>query len=244
MTNDINLTAAFVLGLLGGGHCIGMCGGIVSALSIGSGGNRFSLRNLAILLGYNLGRILSYTVIGLLMGTLGWYIGGFNREASMVLRVIAGVMMVAMGLYLAGWWLGLTALERAGHRLWKRIQPSTQSMLPITSPIKAIAVGAVWGWLPCGLVYSTLIWAAASSDAIRSALLMMAFGFGTLPVLLVTGLLAKQMQTLLQSTLFRSGAGILVILFGLWTIPGPHQMWVMKTLAFSHQSHTMGHHCH
>ncbi|CAM3671665.1 sulfite exporter TauE/SafE family protein [Parendozoicomonas haliclonae] len=239
MTSEITLTAAFLLGLLGGGHCVGMCGGIMSALSIGSGGDRFSLKNMGILLGYNIGRIISYSIMGLLMGTLGWFLGGFSKETSIMLRVFSGVMLIAMGFYLAGWWMGLTVIERAGHKLWKRIQPKASSMLPVNSPIKAIGVGAVWGWLPCGLVYSTLVWAAASSNAVDSALLMMFFGLGTLPVLFVTGLLAKQMQTLLQSRAFRSGAGILVILIGIWTIPGPHQMWIMKNLDFSGQPHQM-----
>ena len=241
MTDSLSLSAAFILGLLGGGHCVGMCGGIMSALSIGSGhaDNRWSPRFLGILLGYNLGRILSYTLIGLLMGALGWFFGGFSRETSIALRVVAGIMLVAMGLYLAGWWTALTRLERVGHKLWRHIQPTASAMLPVNSPIKAVAVGAVWGWLPCGLVYSTLVWAAASSSATQSAALMLAFGLGTLPVLFATGLLARQMQTLLQNRVFRSAAGILVILFGLWTIPGPHQMWVMMKLDFSGQPHHM-----
>ncbi|WP_281645269.1 sulfite exporter TauE/SafE family protein [Parendozoicomonas sp. Alg238-R29] len=239
MTDQLSLTAAFLLGLLGGGHCIGMCGGIMSALSIGSSAPPRSLKSFNILLGYNLGRIFSYTVIGFLMGWLGWFIGGFSKETSIALRVFAGIMLVGMGLYLAGWWMGITILEKAGHKLWRRIQPTASAMLPVNSPVKAIGVGALWGWLPCGLVYSTLIWAAASSNAIESASLMLAFGLGTLPVLLLTGFLAEQIRNLLQNKYFRSAAGTLVILFGLWTIPGPHQMWVMMKLDFSDQPHQM-----
>ncbi len=239
--DHVSLTAAFLLGLLGGGHCVGMCGGIMSALSIGSQGQgHSSLKGLGIMLGYNLGRIFSYTVIGLLMGTLGWFIGGFSPETSYVLRVISALMLVAMGLYLAGWWRGLTVVEQVGHKLWRHIQPTASSLLPINSPVKAVAVGALWGWLPCGLVYSTLVWAAASNNALESASLMLAFGLGTLPVLLMTGLLAQQMRTLLQSRVFRSAAGMLVILFGLWTIPGPHQMWVMQNLNLGGE-HQMDH---
>ena len=217
----------------------------MSALSLGSGSGRgeaqgrWSLNHLSILFGYNIGRVMTYTLIGFLMGWLGWFIGGFSRETSIALRVFAGIMLIAMGLYLAGWWQGLTVLERAGHKLWRKIQPTASSMLPITSPFKAVAAGAVWGWLPCGLVYSTLIWAAASNNAVQSASLMLAFGLGTLPVLMMTGVLAQQMKNLLQSRLFRSAAGIMVMLFGLWTIPGPHQMWVMRTLDFSGQPHQM-----
>ncbi len=224
MIHELSITTAFLLGLLGSGHCIGMCGGIMSALSIGSG----TSRNPGIILGYNIGRILSYATIGLLMGTLGWFLGEFSRETSIILRIIAGFMLIAMGLYLAGWWSGLTVLERAGHKLWQYIQPRASSMLPVTSPLHAVIVGAVWGWLPCGLVYSTLTWAAASGSVTESALLMLFFGLGTLPVLFITGLLARKVQTLLQGHVFRSVAGTLVILFGLWTLPGPHQMWLMN----------------
>ena len=241
MTDQLSLTAAFFIGLLGGGHCVGMCGGIMSALSLGSDDNNpRSLKNISILLGYNLGRIFSYTVIGFLMGWLGWFIGGFSQDTTVALRFIAAMMLIAMGLYLGGWWTGLTKLEKIGHTVWRRIQPTASAMLPVNSPVKAVAVGAVWGWLPCGLVYSTLIWAAASTNAAQSASLMLAFGLGSLPVLLVTGLLAQQMKALLQSRVFRSAAGALVILFGLWTIPGPHQMWVMMKLDFSGQPHQMG----
>ncbi|MTI12459.1 sulfite exporter TauE/SafE family protein [Sansalvadorimonas verongulae] len=244
MTDQLSLTAAFVLGFLGGGHCVGMCGGIMSALSIGSGAPPRSFKSMSILLGYNFGRIFSYTLIGFLMGWLGWFVGGFSKETSVALRVFAGIMLVGMGFYLAGWWTGITILERLGHKLWRKIQPAASSMLPVSSPVKAIGVGAIWGWLPCGLIYSTLIWAAASNSAVESASLMLAFGLGTLPVLFLTGLLAQQMRTLLQSKLFRSAAGVLVILFGLWTIPGPHQMWAMMKLDFSgnhHQMHGSGH---
>ncbi|MCL6271008.1 sulfite exporter TauE/SafE family protein [Sansalvadorimonas sp. 2012CJ34-2] len=238
---ELSLTAAFLLGLLGAGHCVGMCGGIMAALSLHRPDeNRWSLHNLSIIFGYNLGRITSYAIIGLLMGLLGWFIGGFSRETSIALRIFAGIMLIAMGLYIGGWWMGLTRLEKMGHGIWSKIQPKASSMLPIHNPGKAIMAGLIWGWLPCGLVYSTLVWAAASSDALQSATLMFAFGVGTVPIMFATGLLAQQMQALFQSKVFRSGAAILVILFGIWTIPGPHQMWVMKTFDFG-GSHQMQH---
>ncbi len=229
MTHELSLFTAFILGLLGSGHCMGMCGGLMSALSIGSVGNTINkTQHLLILVGYNIGRLISYTIMGLLMGALGWFLAGFSRDISIALRIFAGLMLIMMGFYLAGWWLGLTILERGVHKIWRHIQPIASSLLPVTSPLKASIVGLCWGWLPCGLVYSTLVWAAASHSIIDSALLMFCFGLGTLPALLLTGIMAKQIQWFLQKKLVRTTVGILVIIFGLWTIPGPHQMWLMS----------------
>ena len=234
MSHELSLSAAFLLGLLGSGHCLGMCGGLMAALSINNNTHTSNrLESLNLLAGYNVGRITSYTFMGLLVGTLGWFLGGFSREFSVGLRIFSGLMLIAMGLYLAGWWLGLTRLEKIGHSLWLRIQPRALAMLTVNSPLKAMTVGFIWGWLPCGLVYSTLIWSAASANVIKSAILMCAFGLGTIPMLLLTGVSARGAQHFLQKRQVRSAAGILVMLFGLWTIPGPHQMWVMHTLSFT-----------
>ncbi|MCY4473360.1 MAG: sulfite exporter TauE/SafE family protein [Kistimonas sp.] len=242
MAPDLQLTTALVLGLLGAGHCVGMCGGIMAALSLGTGDSQSGTprrTSFLILLCYNLGRIASYTLAGFLMGSLGWFLGGMGSQAGVVLRTLAGLLLVAMGLYLGGWWMGLTRLERFGHKLWRKLQPAARAGFPIRNPLQALGTGAIWGWLPCGLVYSTLVWAASCAHALKSAALMLAFGLGTLPVLLVTGLMARQVQQFLQHRALRSTAALLVILFGLWTIPGAHQMWVMHHLSpgASHSSH-------
>lgn len=234
MPNTLQYTTAIILGLLGGAHCIGMCGGIMSALSLSMtehkpAGGRFTL-----LLSYNLGRIFSYAVAGFLVGTLGWFLGGFSHETHLAIRWLAGLMLIAMGLYLSGWWLGLTRLEQTGQHLWRHIQPKASALLPITTPPRALLVGMLWGWLPCGLVYSTLIWAASSANAWHASLLMLFFGLGTMPVLLATGLLAGQLKNILQHRGVRAAAGVLVMLFGLWTIPGPHQHWIMFHLQADH----------
>ncbi|WP_211829613.1 sulfite exporter TauE/SafE family protein [Kistimonas asteriae] len=238
MPETLQYTTAIILGLLGGAHCIGMCGGIMSALTLSTPASNTLPRRLSLLLAYNSGRIISYAIAGFLMGTLGWFLGGFSRETSLAIRWLAGLMLIAMGLYLSGWWLGLTKLEQVGHRLWRHIQPRAAAMLPITTPPQAFAVGMLWGWLPCGLVYSTLIWAASSASSWNAALLMLCFGIGTIPVLLATGLLADQMKGVLQHRGVRASAGMLVMLFGLWTIPGPHQHWVMTHLQLGGSQHS------
>jgi len=218
------LASAVILGLLGGGHCLGMCGGLMGALTLAIPKEQRS-RRFRLLLAYNLGRILSYACAGLLMGLAGWAVA--NSAAAMVMRVIAALLLIVMGLYLAGWWSGLTRIERLGRGLWRHIQPLASKLLPVSSVPRALLLGALWGWLPCGLVYSTLLWSASQGNAFYSALLMVAFGLGTWPVLLATGLAAERTTALLRKRGVRVAGGVLVILFGLWTLPGPHQHWLM-----------------
>ena len=218
------LVSALILGLLGGGHCLGMCGGLMGALTLAIPPEQRS-RRLQLLLAYNLGRILSYALAGLLLGLAGWVVAG--SQAEVIMRTLAALLLIAMGLYLAGWWSGLTRIEALGRGLWRHIQPLTRRFMPVTSIPKAVVLGSLWGWLPCGLVYSTLLWASSQGNAVNSALLMLAFGLGTWPVLLATGLAAERITTLLRKRGVRMAGGLLVILFGIWTLPGPHQHWLM-----------------
>ena len=218
------LVSALILGLLGGGHCLGMCGGLMGALTLAIPKEQRS-RRFRLLLAYNLGRILSYATAGLLIGLAGWAVA--NSPAAMFMRVLAGLLLISMGLYLAGWWSGLTRVESLGRGLWRYIQPVANRLLPVSSLPRALLLGALWGWLPCGLVYSTLLWAASQGNALDSALLMLAFGLGTWPVLLATGLAAERVTALLRKRSVRMAGGLLVILFGVWTLPGPQQHWLM-----------------
>lgn len=218
------LLSALILGLLGGGHCLGMCGGLMGALTLAIPAEQRAQR-LQLLLAYNVGRIFSYAIAGLLLGMAGWALA--SSPAAMLLRVVAALLLIAMGLYLAGWWSGLTRIEALGRGLWRYIQPLTRRFMPVTSLPRALLLGGLWGWLPCGLVYSTLLWAASQGNALDSAALMLAFGIGTLPVLLATGMAAERVTALLRKQGVRMAGGLLVILFGLWTLPGPHQHWLM-----------------
>ena len=218
------LVSALILGLLGGGHCLGMCGGLMGALTLAIPPEQRG-RRLQLLLAYNLGRILSYASAGLLFGLAGWAVA--SSPAAMLLRIVAGLLLISMGLYLGGWWSGLTRIEALGRGLWRHIQPVASRLLPVSSLPRALLLGALWGWLPCGLVYSTLLWAASQGDALDSGLLMLAFGLGTWPVLLATGMAAERLTAVLRRRGIRMAGGLLVILFGLWTLPGPHQAWLM-----------------
>jgi sulfite exporter TauE/SafE len=218
------LLSAMILGLLGGGHCLGMCGGLMGALTLAIPLEQRHWR-LRLLLAYNAGRLLSYALAGLLFGLAGWALA--SGPLAILLRGGAGLLLIGMGLYLAGWWRGLTRLETLGQGLWRQLQPLARRLMPINRPSRALLFGALWGWLPCGLVYSTLLWAASQGNALHSTALMLAFGVGTLPVLLASGLAAEQLASLLRQSRIRLGAGLLVMLFGLWTLPGPHQSWLM-----------------
>jgi len=218
------LGSALVLGLLGGGHCLGMCGGLMGALTLAIPPEQRG-RRLRLLLAYNLGRIFSYACAGLLLGLAGWAVA--SSPAALALRVLAALLLIAMGLYLAGWWSGLTRIEVLGRGVWRHIQPLASRLLPVSSLPRALLLGALWGWLPCGLVYSTLLWAASQGHAGYSAALMLAFGVGTWPVLLATGWAAERVNTLLKRRSVRVAGGVLVMLFGIWTMPGPHQHWLM-----------------
>lgn len=218
------LASAFILGVLGAGHCLGMCGGLMGAMTMSIPAEQHN-RRLRIIIGYNLGRVSSYAIAGFLFGLFGWAVE--QTPAANALRIVAALLLISLGLYLAGWWQGLTRIEKLGSYLWRHIQPFASRLLPVKGPLHAVLLGMLWGWLPCGLVYSTLFWAASQGDAGTSALLMFTFGLGTWPVLLASGLAAERVTAFLRKQNVRSAAGLLVIIYGFWTLPGPHQHWLM-----------------
>ncbi len=217
MTTDlVPLAALFTLGLLGAGHCIGMCGGITSALGMAAGG-RSRYGNAGIVLGYNLGRISSYAVAGLIAGGIG-FVGSEYLALKPLLRGLAALLLILMGLYLSGWWRALVYLEQFGARLWRRIQPLSQKLMPVTGFPQALLMGAVWGWLPCGLVYSALAYATTAGSSADGALLMASFGAGTLPVMVLGGIFSFNLAAVLQKKGLRQFMGLWIIVFGLWTL--------------------------
>ncbi|MEJ2508051.1 MAG: sulfite exporter TauE/SafE family protein [Gammaproteobacteria bacterium] len=219
MSADYSYLAALVVGLLGGGHCAFMCGGIVTALTLGlpEAARGRAAATWPYLIAYNLGRITSYTAAGALMGGIGWLAANAVsvRHAQSILEVIAGGFMVALGLYLGGWWQGVVRLEQVGSLVWRRLEPFGRRLLPVRSPSHALLLGLIWGWLPCGLVYSVLIWAIAAGSVGQGALLMLSFGLGTLPALLAMGVFAAALSGFLRRAGVRQVAGALVAAFGL-----------------------------
>lgn len=220
---DVTYLSAFLVALLGGVHCAGMCGGIVGALTLGlpeASHGRFE-RLLPYLLAYNGGRIASYVTAGAAMGGVGALATRLAavHQLQLLLQMLAGTFMIVLGLYVAGWWRGLVQVERLGGRLvWHRLEPIGRKLLPVRTPSAAFRLGIVWGWLPCGLVYSVLIWCISTGDALKGAKLMLSFGLGTLPALLAMGAFAGLLSRLARRASVRRGAGTLVIMLGLYQI--------------------------
>lgn len=219
---EYSYLTAFLVGLLGGVHCVGMCGGIVGALTLGLPSERREGLSamMPFQLAYNLGRIASYVVAGAIMGALGMLLAQLLPVyyAQRVLLGLAGLFMILLGLYLAGWWMLLNRVEQAGGGLWRRLEPLARRLIPVRSPVQALMVGLVWGWIPCGLVYSMLVNAVATGSALKGAGLMLAFAVGTLPNLLLMAVLAGAAARLARSIVARRIAGATVILFGVYTL--------------------------
>lgn len=214
---DSGFIAVFLVGLLGGVHCAGMCGGIVSALSVQMPTTRLA-KAWPLHLAYNLGRIASYAIAGAMMGAIGS--AGLLLEnalpVQMTLYVAANIMMIALGLYLTGMTQALAFTERAGQWLWRRVQPFTRRFLPVRGWRQALPLGLLWGWIPCGLVYSVLALTLLTGSATRGAATMLAFGLGTLPNLMLAGLLLVRFRQWVQTRALRLASGALVLAFGVF----------------------------
>jgi sulfite exporter TauE/SafE len=212
---ELSLYAAFLTGLLGGAHCVGMCGGIVAAMSFQSPG---AAQPYVFHLAYNAGRLASYVLVGALAGLVGS--AAFLSDSLFPLQkglyILAQVVLILLGLYLAGLNQTVLVLERAGGHLWRRIQPLLGRLMPIRGLGQALLAGAAWGWLPCGLVYSVLVSALASGGGVQGGMLMLAFGLGTLPNLLLMGWAAESLRRFTRQVWFRRLAGFSVAGMGVW----------------------------
>lgn len=211
---ETGLFMALLAGLLGGVHCLGMCGGIVAAMGMHAGGQaRWQTQA-----GYNLGRIASYAVAGALAGLIGSaaFLSDRLLPAQNALYILAQVMLILVGLYLAGLNRAVLRVERLGGGLWRLVQPRLGALFPVDAFGKAMIAGLFWGWLPCGLVYSMLVSALATGDPRTGATLMLAFGLGTLPNLLAMGWAAARLRGLFGRSWIRLVAGLTLCGFGVW----------------------------
>lgn len=198
--------SAALIGLISAGHCLGMCGGLTVALGFHSHGH-------STLVAYNLGRIVTYALLGLLVGFgLSW----LPQAAIPALRLLAAVLLILIALYylnIAAW---ITRLEQLALPLWRRLQPLTRAWLPARRPGQAFRVGLVWGFLPCGLVYTALGYAAAQASPVRSGIMMLAFGAGTLPAMVATGALSQRLNRGLTLPWVRRLIGLTLLFFAVW----------------------------
>lgn len=199
-----------------------MCGGIAAALShsLPLPVRQQRWRLLLYLVSYSGGRLLSYLLIGSLLGASSGVLLSYQGagEGHAWLQWGTAIVMSGIGLHIAGWFPRFNALERLGLPLWRQLQPLSRRLLPVRSLPAALLYGAIWGWLPCGLVYSVALWSLTSGSAGAGGLLLLLFGVGTLPAVVATGILAARIQTAIRHRLLRPLAGISLILlawFGL-----------------------------
>lgn len=209
----LDLFAALLMGLAGAGHCLMMCGGLAGAANHAGDGKSTRLLTL---LSYNAGRLTSYMLAGALVGWLSQAVVGAMTPALIVLRFLAAFFLIALGCYFGGWWLGLQKLERLGRPLWQHLAPTAARLRQGHGLFSRYLAGTVWGWLPCGLVYSALSWSALSASAAQGALYMLAFGIGTLPAMVAFGWFSGALQSVLKGQGFRQAMGVLMIFYGLW----------------------------
>jgi sulfite exporter TauE/SafE len=207
---------AFVLGLASTLHCLGMCGSIVGALTLSLSPEIRARRTGLLLyaLAYSAGRVGTYAFAGALAGGAGWGVMQALGPAAghAIMQGLAAVLMVGIGLYLAGWFPQFARLEGLGTPLWRRLEPVGRRLLPVRSLSRAVFFGALWGWLPCGLVYSLLAWSTAAGGAGLGSLYMLAFGLGTLPAVVGAGVLTGHVTRLLARGQLRQAVGLLVTL--------------------------------
>lgn len=231
------MSVAFLIGLFSALHCFGMCGGLVGAMTMSLEPNiRKKTSGLGLYtFAYNAGRMSSYVVAGFLVGWFGQTLRDLLMpdEGVAILRLFASLLIIGMGFYIAGWfpWFSqkFSHIEKIGTPLWRHLQPIGQRLLPVKSLWQAFLFGAVWGWLPCGLVYYVLLISPAKDGAVNSALFMFYFGLGTLLPMMAAGFLTGRLAPLRQSQKIRyiSGAVLIIMgLVGLWlaTDPNAHQV--------------------
>lgn len=216
--------AAFLLGLFSTVHCIAMCGSIIGALtlSLPKEVRENQSKMFPYVLNYNLGRLFSYGMAGAIVGLLSSPLVEFNGHA--VLRYVSLLLMIAMGLYLAGWFPKFARMERLGAPIWRWLQPIGQKLLPVKTRTHALFLGAIWGWLPCGLVYAALAVAATAGDPVKASLVMLAFGAGTLPAVMGAGLFTGMLAAMAKIKHLRQIAGLLIIAMALVTTFWPMNM--------------------
>ena len=211
--------AAFIMGLFSSLHCIGMCGSIIGTLTLSLERSvRENKRTLfGFVLNYNLGRIFSYTLGGVLVGSLEHFLtlpftGG---QAHRILQILAAIVMSGAGLYLAGWFPQFAYIEKIGSRWWKLVEPYGRKLIPVKTRTHAFMFGMIWGWLPCGLIYTALALSITTGDIVHSALTMLSFGLGTLPAVMGMGIMTSMLAKLSRIQRFKQLVGVLFIFFAL-----------------------------
>ncbi|MEL7185619.1 MAG: sulfite exporter TauE/SafE family protein [Pseudomonadota bacterium] len=212
--------AALVVGFLGSAHCVGMCAGI-SGLFAAKAGAASIRADLPMAVAYNVGRVLSYAILGSIVAAVSAAFVDIIPQLAGPVRLLGGALIILVGLQVAFRWRLLAPIENAGARLWNAIAPRGGPLFPVTSVARALQLGLIWGLLPCGLVYSALLIAASTTDPVHGTVVMVAFGFGTMPAMLATGLSAARVAGFASRN--RIAAGLLIVILGVATLALPIQ---------------------
>jgi sulfite exporter TauE/SafE len=213
----LEIWLAFSVGLAGSGHCLGMCGGIVTALALAKRESTASQRLFFNIL-YHAGRISTYTLLGLLVG-LAAQAGMVDALKPIVkwLFLAANLFVTALGIFtvLGVRSLGVSALDGSG---WAFPARPLSRLRESSSIVSALPTGFLMGFLPCGLVYGVLISAATSGSTLKGGAMMLAFGCGTLPALLAYGQVASTLSALGRGVIQQFMGGIVALLgiVGVW----------------------------
>ncbi|HEV8332749.1 MAG TPA: sulfite exporter TauE/SafE family protein [Steroidobacteraceae bacterium] len=219
VTTGITLSAAFMAGIAGSAHCVVMCGGLAGALSMRNRVATSPVRNAwgdASL--YHVGRLGGYAMGGALFGLFGASLQSIVNLPMLATtaRVVAGLLVVLAGVKVLFGLNGLAWIERLGARFWRLVQPIARGAASSSNSGRSLLLGLLWGWLPCGLVYSVLLLAALSGSGLRGAGTMLAFGAGTLPAMLSGSVLGGTVSRWLAVRRRRQLGGMALLLFGVW----------------------------
>ncbi len=220
MNIETMLLSAFTAGLFGSLHCVGMCGGIASALGMSLKQTAGSSKPLYPALFFQIGRISSYCVAGYIAGSFGDVLTqtDFIKNIGLYLRLFSALFVIGLGLYLAGWFPFFTLIEKMGVPVWKKISPLSRYLLPVKHLHQAYGLGFLWGWLPCGLTYSILLWSVAAGSGTEGSLLMLVFGLGTIPALLPMTLGVGKVINMVRNPILRKVTGLLIVVAGLTVV--------------------------
>ena len=230
------LGTAFLAGILGSAHCFGMCAGISGLFAVNANVQALKTQ-VPKAIAYNLGRVLTYAILGVVVALLGKGAVDSIPALGPPVRLASGVLIMLVGLQLAFNWRILAPLESAGAKIWQRIAPAAKGLVPVETLPQALGLGLIWGWLPCGLVYSVLLLAATTADAAAGGLVMIAFGLGTMPAMIATGVSASKIAQFMAGK--RLGAGLLIVVLGIATIAMPVMKLTSSGGGMDHSHHSL-----
>ncbi len=214
--NNFSYLTAFFIGFLGSIHCIGMCGSVVVLLSKIHGINNIRFFQIY----YNIGRLLSYIILGFFASFFGIILFKiFGNWFIYILKFFSGIFIISFGIYILGISNILYIIEQGGLFVWLRLPHSIKNIgYSKKTPLHIIFFGFIWGNIPCGLVYSVLIWSVSCGSIVKSICLMCFFWLGTFPSMISVAFFASNFRQISNNIVFKIVVSFIIIFFGCYTI--------------------------